>query len=299
MLLAGRFLVPRASMLALPDGPVAAVDLSRGASVTLTLGQPGVERAALEARIARWNTLELDGCPVVADLRWQLGRPLISCEPLPGLPPRPPLALERPLLVARAAALGAALDAADLGLDVGAVDLAIGPKGVCLRRPAVWPADPERPLEGALAEVAARLLDRRSGVDAEPAPARRRRARTVIGFRGRGSRRSRVALTVVVVVLAAVVSSSFLGSSRGNASAGAADPRRPSARRQIASVPATSTLPSVRPPRVRPTSRGGPARVVVVAAPPRPRATAPAPVTVTHAAVTPPRGWVAGLFVGQ
>ena len=169
-------------MLALPDGPVAALDLSSGASVSLTLGPPGAEPAELEARIARWNALALDGCPVVADLRWQLGRPLISCEPLRGRPPRPPLVLERPLLVARAAALGAALDAADLGLAVGAVDLAVGPLGVCLRRPAVWPADPERPLarsarrcRGAPARSASR------GRLRARARARRRRARVATG----------------------------------------------------------------------------------------------------------------------
>ena len=78
--------------------------------------------------------------------------------------------LERPLLVARAAALGAALDAADLGLAVGAVDLAVGPLGVCLRRPAVWPADPERPLARALADAAARLLDLRPEADSAPSP---------------------------------------------------------------------------------------------------------------------------------
>ena len=78
MLVAGRFLVPRASMLALPDGPVAALDMSSGAAVSLTRGPPGTEPAELEARIARWNALALDGCPVVADLRWQLGRPLIG-----------------------------------------------------------------------------------------------------------------------------------------------------------------------------------------------------------------------------
>jgi hypothetical protein len=299
VLLAGRFLVPRASMLALPDGPVAALDLSSGASVSLAFGPPEVDRAELEARIARWNALELDGCPVVTDLRWQLGRPLISCEPLHGLPPRPPLALERPLLVARAAALGAALDAADLGLAVRVVDLAVGPLGVCLRRPAVWPVDPERPLARALADAAARLLDLRPEADPAPASVRRRWTRPAAGFRARGPRRGRVALALGVVVVAAVVSSSLLGGSRGAAPARAANAYRPTAPRQVATVRAAPAHAPLRRPRVRPTSRGGPARVLLVAPRPRPRATAPAPVPVTHVAVTPHPGWVAGLFVGQ
>ncbi len=264
-------------MLALPDGPVAGLDLSSGASVSLALGPPGVDRADLEARIARWNALELDGCPVVSDLRWHLGRPLICCKSLHGLPPRPPLVLERPLLVARAAALGAALDAADLGLAVGAVDLAVGPRGVCLRRPAVWPADPERPLARTLADAAARLLAQRAEADSEPAPAPRRGTRMATRFRDRGSRRGRVALALGVVVLAAVVSSSLLGSSRGATSARAADAPRTIARQRVATVSATPPRSRVRQTHARPTSRGGPARVLLAVPRPRPRATPPAP----------------------
>ena len=138
---------------------------------------PAVARAELEARIARWNALELDGCPVVADLRWHLGRPLLSCEPCAACLRARRSCWSGRCSSARAAALGAALDAADLGLPPGAVDLAIGPTG---RLPAPSGGVARRP--GASACARRSPMPRRAcsssrpEADPEPAAARRRRA---------------------------------------------------------------------------------------------------------------------------
>jgi hypothetical protein len=298
VLLAGRFLVPRTSLLALPEGPVAALDLSSGASVSLAYGPAGVGGAELARRVERWNAVALAGCPGVREVRWQLGRPLLSSELGPGLPPRAPLAIERPLLVAQAVALGAALDAAELGLLLGPADLAVGPAGVCLRRPAVWASDPARPLARALADAASRLLDLCPAPVLERAPSRPRRARLPATFRDLGSRRARVALVLAVAVAAAVISSSLVGGSQGDGAAHAAAVRVPVPARHVTNLPAEPARPRVHAPVARPTSRGGPARVLHAV----PRAQPPAPTYAPRPPVrvppTPPRGWVAGLFVG-
>ncbi len=80
LLLAGRFLVPRAALLALPDGPVPALDLSSGALVALAFGPTAAEAEEVAARCTRWNELALPGCPAVRELCMHLGRPLVICE---------------------------------------------------------------------------------------------------------------------------------------------------------------------------------------------------------------------------
>jgi hypothetical protein len=293
VLLAGRFLVPRASLLALPEGPVVALDLSSGESVSLAYGPVG-DGAELARRIERWNALAQAGCPAVRELRWQLGRPLLSSELVWDLPLRPPQAFERELLVAQAVALGAALDAADLGLAEGPADLAVGPAGICLRRPAVWAPDPTLPLARTLAAAASRLLDLRP----EPAPARAPTRAWRVRLPATGSRRARVALVATVAAVAAVISSSLVGGSHGDVAAHAAAVRLPAAARQVADLPAVPGRPRVHPTVARPTSRGGPARVLVVARRAQPPAPAYAPRRAARAVPTPSRGWVAGLFVG-
>jgi hypothetical protein len=298
VLLAGRFLAPRASLLALPGGPVAALDLSSGASVSLAVGPAGADPLELDERIERWNALALQGCPAVRELRWHLGRPLISSERHVGPPPRAPLAHERPLLVAQAVALGTALDAAGLGLPVGVADLAVGSTGICLRRPALWPSDPARPLAHALAGAAARLLDLVPEADHARAPAPWR-ARATAALCDLRSRRVRVALVLGVAVLAAVISSSLVGGSHGDASAHAAAVSVPVPAHRSAVVPARPARNHARVPRARPTSRGGPARVLLVVPRVPTHAHAPAPRRTVRVAPPPPSGWVAGLFVGQ
>ena len=139
VLLAGRFLVPRASLLALPDGPVAGLDLSSGDLVALAFGPAADDRAALTGRIACWNE---HARPRIRDLAWHLGRPLVTFDlrAADALGPSGDVAAGD--LAARCAALGALLDAVGLGLPCGPADLAVGVAGPWLRRPAIWPADP-------------------------------------------------------------------------------------------------------------------------------------------------------------
>ena len=77
LLLAGRFLASRASLLALPEGPVTGLDLATGDLVGLAFGPGASDPAALVSRIDAWNELALPGCPPVRELRWHLGRPLV------------------------------------------------------------------------------------------------------------------------------------------------------------------------------------------------------------------------------
>jgi hypothetical protein len=76
LLLAGRFIASRASLVALPDGPLAGIDLATGRLVELSFGQAGEDAEGLAARIAAAGDLRAAG-----EVRWHLGRPLISCEP--------------------------------------------------------------------------------------------------------------------------------------------------------------------------------------------------------------------------
>jgi hypothetical protein len=293
VLLAGRFLVPRTSLLALPEGPVAALDLSSGDSVSLAYGPAAVDADELARRIERWNAVAFAGCPVVRELRWHLGRPLVRSELASRAVPDPP---ERAVLVARAAALGSALDAAGLGLPPGPADLALGAEGIYLRRPALWPPDPGLPLERALGDAAARLLDLRPAALAEHAPARK--PRPPIALRALATPRTRIALVLGAAVVTAVIASSLAGSSRGDVAAHAAAVRQPVPVHHVASKPVARERPRVRAPLARATSRGGPARVLLAL----PRVVPPAPVYAPRrrlrVAPAPPPGWVAGLFVG-
>jgi hypothetical protein len=297
VLLAGRFLVPRASLLALPDGPVAGLDLSSGELVALAFGPGADDPAALAVRIACWN--ERAG-PAIRELGWHLGRPLVAFE----------LRLADSLgascdadggdVAARCAALGAVLDAAGLGLPCGPADLALGADGPWLRRPAIWPGDPARPLSQRLPELGSRLSARAPVPVAVDRPAARGRVAVVLARCVPGGRRARVALVVACCLLSALVSS-LAGPSHGGAVARAA---RPHVTPQVlealpAPAPRRVALHAQAPP---PRSRGGPARVLLLAvkrvhpSPPVAATPPPAPRPVAEA---PQRGWVEGLFVGS
>jgi hypothetical protein len=263
-------------------------DLSSGAAVSLTRGPPGPSRPSWR-RGSRWNARARR----LSGRRPSLAARTAGSAADPRRPASAPSARAGTAAARRAGRrLGAAPDAADLGLGVGAVDPPSA-RWVSVRRPGVWPADPERPL--------ARARRCRGALALRPRPTPR--AARVMGahvwqlLRDRGSRRARVVLALAVGAGGRrLVRPS--GSSRG-------DPSARAAARTAESTPGSTVVATPahlpRAPRVRPTSRGGRARVLL--APPRPRprpaASAPAPVPVTHVAVTPPRGWVAGLFVEQ
>jgi hypothetical protein len=77
-LLAGRFIAPRASLVARPDGPLPGIDLATGRLVGLSFGQAGEDAAGLATRIAASGDVR-----AIGEVRWHLGRPLISYELVP------------------------------------------------------------------------------------------------------------------------------------------------------------------------------------------------------------------------
>ncbi len=298
LLLAGRFLVPRAALLALPDGPIPGIDLSTGALVGLSFEPGAGEADELGARIARWNALAPPGCPIVRDLHWHHGRPLVVFEPasLRDGPMR-----DHTGVVARGEELGGALDAAGLGLLTGPADVALGPEGPYLRRPAIGVADPARPLASALAAHALRLIDRVPDDEPVREPLRSRRVRVGAVRHAPSSRRARVALLVSCGLLSALVVSSVRGTSHGDRVAAAAA-RPPLAAPAILALPTPVATPvHTRVAAPPPISRGGAARVLLATVEPRARRRivvappAAARVVPRHAEA----GWVAGLFVGS
>ena len=66
-----RYLASRASLLALPDGPVTGLDLSSGELVGLSFGPGMSDPAELASRIDTWNRLALPGCPAGGGIRSQ------------------------------------------------------------------------------------------------------------------------------------------------------------------------------------------------------------------------------------
>jgi hypothetical protein len=299
-LLAGRFLVARASLLALPDGPVTGLDVATGDLVALAFG-PGGDLGDLAERVERWNGRRPAGCPAVRGLHRHLGRTLTAYDLLPCAPLAARTAAERSLMVERAAALGEALSGAGLGLAAGPADLALGHDGPLLRRPAIWPLDPERPLSKMLAEQATRSLDRIPERDAVPAVRQPGRMRRTLARAVPCSRRARVALVVALGVLSAVIVSALSGPTHAAPSALARAPQPAAA----AAAPLAAAHPRLavgRSRRPQPSSRGGPARELLAAPLPT-----PPPRTAVHAPLrTPPvrvaaptRGWVDGLFVGS
>jgi hypothetical protein len=301
LLLAGRFLVPRASLLALPDGPVAGLDLASGELVGLAFGPAGDDAEALEARVARWNGLGLPACPAIRELRWHLGRSLVAFDLLPSVAIGPPFDDASSDDVARCAALGEVLAAAELGLPVGPADLALEPGGPLLRRPAIWPHDPRRPLPVALADEASRLLARLPLRDIPAATAEHGRARTALARRVPASRRTRLALVAACGLLSAILVSGLSRPAHEASRARAVPPRAaPAVLARAAPVRARRVAVHAR--QVRPSSRGGPAHVLVLARPvaPPPRRDLPArPSPPPRIVATPTRGWVDGLFVGS
>jgi hypothetical protein len=298
LLLAGRFLVPRAALLALPDGPVSGIDLSTGVLVGLSFEPGAGEVDELESRIARWNALAPPGCPIVRDLHWHLGRPLVVSELAS---PADAPARDRTGVVARCDELGGALDAAGLGLLAGPADVALGPDGPYLRRPAIGIADPARPLGSILAAHALRLIDRVPADEPVREPPRSPRVR--VGAVGLipASRRARVALLVSCGLLSAFVVSSVRGTSHGDGVAAAAARPPLAAPAALAPPMPVATSAHARVDAPPPISRGGAARVLLVTVERRARrrivvaAPAAARVVPLHAEA----GWVAGLFVGS
>jgi hypothetical protein len=297
LLLAGRYLVPRASLLALPDGPVGGLDLASGELVGLAFEPGADDAAALALRVARWTALGLAGCPVIRDVTSHLGRPLVAFDAPTG---RGAFAGDRVQALARGEALGEALDAAGLGLVIGPADLALGPDGPYLRRPAIGACDPSRPLARVLVERAALLVARAPAPDEAPEPERPRRARPSLGRIVPRSRPGRIALVVAAGVVSAVVASSLTGASGGDGVAAAAPLARVLPAARVAPLPAVARSHRALA-QVRPISRGGAARVLVLPLPVASRR--PAPVAMTRAApevsAPPERGWVEGLFVAS
>jgi hypothetical protein len=276
---------------------VAGLDLSNGELVALAFGPAAEDPAALAARIACWNE---HARPVIRDLGWHLGRPLVTFDL------RSADALGRPGdvadgdLAARCAALGALLDAAGLGLACGPADLVLGADGPWLRRPAIWPADPARPLEQRLHALGSQLAARTPAPDVIESTVAHGRAAAALA-RVRVSRRARVVLAVACCLLSALIVSGLTGSSHGDGVARAAPPRVMP--KVLEAVPAQAPRPVVlHPQKPAPSSRGGPARLLFVA----PTVVRPPPPVAAIAARAPPpvaepprRGWVAGLFAGS
>jgi hypothetical protein len=301
LLLGGRFLVPRAALLALPDGPVAGLDLASGELVGLAFGPAADDAEALAARVERWNGLDLPACPVIRDLRWHLGRPLVAFALPPYAPGSAPFDGASGQDVARSAALGDVLAAAGLGLPAGPADLALGPGGPFLRRPAIWPHHPARPLPDALAKRASRLIGRVPVPDGPPVSTEQRRTRARLARRLPSSRRTRLALVTACGLFSAILVSG-LSRPADERSLARAEPPRAAPAALAAAARARPRRVALHPRALRSSSRGGPARVLVLARPaaPAPRRDVPAPSsTAPHVLVTPTRGWVDGLFVGS
>jgi hypothetical protein len=301
LLLAGRFLVPRAALLALPDGPVAGLDLASGELVGLAFGPSADDAEALVARVERWNGLHLPACTAIRDLHWHLGRPLVAFALPPYTPGGAPLDDASSHDVARSAALGDVLAGAGLGLPVGPADLALGPGGPLLRRPAIWPHDPDRPLSDVLAKAASRLIGRVPLRDVPPARTEQGSLRAELARRLPASRRTRLALVAACGVLSAILVSG-LSRPAHQSSLPRAEPLRAALAAPAAAAPARPRRVALHAPVLRSSSRGGPARVLQLARPatPAPRRDVPArSSTAPRVVATPTRGWVDGLFVGS
>lgn len=305
MLLAGRFVVARSSLTALPDGPVVGVDLSQGGCVVLDLFPGGAEQTvALAGRVARWNQLPAAAGPRVRELRAQPGRCVVASE-------RSGTGSHASLTAGAGARLGAALDAAALGLPPGPPALAPPGSGLLLGRPAIWPADPARPLERELA-AAGELVE--PVVVGGPVLVRERPAMPRLG----ASARVRVPRRVALVVGGLAACTGLLVSLLGGADPPAAHPvaRRALPQAPVLRLPTPAPAPASRVRLPEPTARGGAARVLVRPPPPAshtPLAVTTVVVPVTAAAAPSPAaraavpahvperaaGWVSGLIAGS
>jgi len=307
VLLAGRFIVSRAALLARPLGPVPGLDLSCGEPVSIELRPAGDhDHDGLVRRCERWNALALGG-PAVRDVRQHLGRSVVCSHLHVPAPEGDPGAVQRDELIAQCAAFGAALDRAGLGIAPGPPELALGPAGPLLNRAPIWPADPARSLEQVLAHAGVSLLgplpERAHDEPAPPGPRRRRRVGSLRGELA--SRRVRVTCAVAAAAACALIGSSLLAGSH-DVSAGVArasvPPLLPAKPRVAPLVPATA--PQV---VVRPHARGGAARILFVPSPKHePVTTLARPATRQRASSRAPRrdrvrppGWVGDLFVGS
>jgi hypothetical protein len=297
--LAGRFVVARTSLVALPAGPVGGLDLTCGEPISLAFGPATSDAAVLVSRIERWNALSLAGCQPIRGLHWHRGRPLLAWSPTVLSPHEAPgSATSLPL--DQLATIGEALDDAGLGLPAGAGAIAFGGvAGAYLRLPAVWPAEPARPLARRLPADAALLLAGRLALPAEPPPARLRvaRARARAAPSALRSRRARIALVASAGLCSAVVASIAVGGTHATPTAnGAPVVTVPAVSARVVSPAPASTRQA---PQPRPIARGGAARILLEA----PR-TAHRTVVVVARPAPHPRaarsgGWVEGLFVGQ
>jgi hypothetical protein len=237
---------------------------------------------------------------VIRDLRWHLGRPLVAFALAPYTGGSAPLDAASGQDVARSAALGDVLAAAGLGLPAGPADLALGPGGPFLRRPAIWPHDPGRPLPDVLAKRASSLIGRVPVRDVPPARSEQGRTRAALAARLPASRRTRLALVTACGLLSAILVSGLFRPA-DERSLARAEPPRAAPPALAAAAPVGSRRVALHAPALRPSSRGGPARVLALAHPaaPAPRREVPArSSTGPRVVATPTRGWVDGLFVG-
>jgi hypothetical protein len=304
VLLAGRFIVSRAALLARPLGPVPGLDLSCGEPVSIELRPAGDhDHDGLLRRCERWNALALAG-PAVREVRQHLGRSVVCSDPLVDLPRDGAWPVPRDMLAAQGATLGAALDRAGLGIAPGPPELVLGPAGPLLRRAPIWPADPARSLERVLAHAVVSLLGALTErAHDEPVPSRPRRP--IGALRGElASRRVRVTCAVAAAAACALIGSSLLSGSHG-VSPGVA---RASARPATPLVPRAALRAPVAaaPTRAPARARGGGARILYMPPARHARAAslvrAPKPSVARPATVRPdgvrPPGWVDGLVVG-
>jgi hypothetical protein len=115
------------------------------------------------------------------------------------------------------------------------------------------------------------------------------------------SRRTRLALVAACGLLAAILVSGLSRPAHETLLARAAPPRAAPAA-LVAAASARQRRVALHAPQVRSRSRGGPARVLLLArpvsSPPR-RAVPARPSTPPRVVATPARGWVDGLFVGS
>jgi hypothetical protein len=299
VLLAGRFVVPRSALVALPDGPVLALDLTCGALVSLAFGPSSVDPGELAARIGRWNALERAGCPMVRELHWHLNRPLLASGAGATVDARAVMGAEAAAaMLVQAAAIGAALDREGLGLPSGSSGLALGAAGPWLRRPAIWEGDPGRPLARRLADDLSALLGATRTPEPEAVAPRRSRVRAVALPRVLDARRARVGLVAAATLGSAFVVSGLVGGAGAARAPDTAPLAAPLVSARVVLPALQRATPVVSRSRARPAARGGAARVLVVAAPPVVRVAAPTTRVASHDRPPRPRGWVEGLFVG-
>jgi hypothetical protein len=288
-LLAGRFLVSRAALLARPTGPLAAVDVATAAPARLVKVAPGVDRDALRDAVVRWNGLARAAAPPVLELADHDGAPVLVLTARAGAPLRCADGAERVAFQRAAAALGAALDAVGLGLLAGREpELAVVAGELTLAVPAVGPADGSRPLADELPAA----VPEAPGTARVAPPARSRprvRWRPSDGPAWLTQRRPGRALVLALAAGALALGFALAGSLLAPAGPATASPPWPTVDLSVTAPAASSVLPvhvaPARPRRVPVHVRGGPSRAVVVSrrprhVPPRARASPPA---VPHA----------------